>query len=135
MATPRRPSVETLRYAAERAVSRSSLRPVARAIGRAASWLDGFIAGKPTELRAQTIRKLHEWYVRESASLSRLDSDTAGAAASILVSGILDPETRARTYDEILDVLARGYAAGGATPDWLESLRRDEEASPESPES
>ncbi|HEX2202368.1 MAG TPA: hypothetical protein VHG91_03680 [Longimicrobium sp.] len=131
MATPRRPSVETLRYAAERAVERSSLRPVARAIGRAASWLDGFIAGKPTELRAQTIRKLHEWFVRESAGLQRLDRETAGAAASVLVSGILDPDTRQRAYDEILDVLARAYGGDGPEPDWLTELRRDEE-SPES---
>jgi len=128
MLTPRGPTVPALRYAAQRAVARSSLRKVAGEMGMAVSWLNGFVLGKETELRAKTMRNLREWYVRVAPDLVEQDEGTAVNALEFLVSGILDETERTTAYSKLLRLLARSYSDQGPLPDWVRALLdRDED--------
>ena len=122
MAPPRGPSVEALRYAAQRAVAKSALRPVAAAMGMAPSWLNQFVEGKETALRSQTRKKLLEWYVRVAPELAEQDAGTAAAALDFLSAGLLDPADRRAGYSRLLQSLARVYADAGPLPTWIRSL-------------
>jgi hypothetical protein len=126
MPPPRWPSTETLRYAARRAVARSSLRKVAGEMGMAVSWLNSFVEGKETALRTQTKRHLREWFVRHAAELAEHDADTAGAALSFLVGGLLTGAERRETFGRLVHVLARAYSDAGPLPPWLRELLDDE---------
>ena len=128
MAPPRGPSVETLRYAAQRAVESSSLRPVAAAMKMAPSWLNKFVEGKETALRSQTRKKLLEWYVRIAPELAEQDAETATAALAFLSAGLLDPTDRRAGYSRILQALARVYADAGPLPEWIRTLLDDDQA-------
>src|SRR5215218_9027712 len=101
MPPPRWPSVETIRYAAKRAVARSSLRKVAAEMGMAVSWLNAFVDGKETALRTQTKRNLREWYVRVAAELAEQDRDTAAAALAVLTGGLLEEAERRSAYSRL----------------------------------
>jgi hypothetical protein len=128
MRSPRTPvSVDTLRYAAARAVERSSLRRVADDMEMAPSWLDGFIDGRTAVPRSQTLRKLREWFVRDSAALAQMSDETTGSALTILVEGLMAEAERRQAAEEVSEVLARFYARQGAVPDWLRKLRDGEE--------
>src|ERR1700741_4769848 len=122
MAPPRGPSVEAIRYAAQRAVEKSSLRPVAAAMGMAASWLNAFVEGKETALPTQTRKKLLEWYVRAAPDVAEQDADTAAAALPSLAAGLAEPDERGPAYSRILQALARAYADAGPLPDWIRTL-------------
>lgn len=123
MRSPRAPvSVETLRYAAARAVERSSLRRVADDMGMAPSWLDNFIDGRTAVPRSQTLRKLRDWYVRNAAALAQVPDESAPAALSLLVDGLMAEEERRQATAEVREVLARFYARQGAVPDWLRKM-------------
>ena len=127
MAPPRRPSVDTLRYAAARAVERSSLRAAARKMGMAASWLNAFIENRIQDVRSQTARKLREWFIRESAALSEVDEVTAGASVALLVEGLLDEADRTEAAAELVATLAREYEQRqGSVPHWLRALMTPE---------
>jgi hypothetical protein len=128
MAPPRGPSVETLRYAARRAVARSALRPVAAAMDMAPSWLNKFVEGKETALRSQTRKKLLEWYVRAAPEVAEQDADTAAAALTFLSAGLLDPSDRRGGYSRLVQALARVYADAGPLPAWVRSLLDDDQA-------
>jgi len=128
VAPPRGPSVETLRYAAQRAVENSSLRPVAAAMKMAPSWLNKFVEGKETALRSQTRKKLLEWYVRIAPELAEQDAETATAALAFLSAGLLDPTDRRAGYSRILQALARVYADAGPLPEWIRTLLDDDQA-------
>src|SRR3954469_10005968 len=110
MAPPRGPSVEAIRYAAQRAVDRSALRPVAAAMDMAPSWLNKFVEGKETALRSQTRKKLLEWYVRVSPELAEQDADTAAAALTFRPGALLEPAERRAGYSRLLQSLARLYS-------------------------
>lgn len=127
MATPRGPSVEAIRYAAQRAVERTSLRSVAAAMDMAVSWLNAFVEGKETALRSQTRKKLREWYVRAAPGLAEQDADTAAAALAFLAGGLLDEAERRAAYSRLLQALARAYADAGPLPDWIRTLLDEEE--------
>lgn len=120
--TPRGPTVQAIRYAAQRAVARSSLRKVAGEMGMAVSWLNGFVLGKETELRAKTLRNLREWYVRVTRDLVEQDPGTASGALEFLVGGILDDDDRAKAYGRVLQAVARAYSDQGPLPDWIRTL-------------
>src|SRR5215211_1632822 len=110
MLSPRGPTVQAIRYAAQRAVARSSLRKVAGEMSMAVSWLNGFVLGKETELRAKTLRNLREWYVNNAPGLVEQDAGTATNALEFLVGGILDEGERAEAYSRMLQLLARAYS-------------------------
>ena len=116
-------SVDTLRYAAARAVERTSLRRVADAMDMAPSWLQSFVDGRTAVPRAQTLRKLREWFTREMASLAEVSEASAAASLSLLVEGLLTEPDRAEARRALLDLLAARYARQGAVPDWIETLR------------
>ncbi|HEU4455045.1 MAG TPA: hypothetical protein VFR81_18420 [Longimicrobium sp.] len=118
-------SVETLRYAAERAVERTSLRKVAEEMEMAPSWLDGFIDGR-TAPRSKTLRKLREWFLRESARLAEVSDENAAAALSLLVEGLMADADRRRTAAEIVEVIQRNYARHGPLPKWIQGLQPEE---------
>lgn len=122
MLTPRGPTVQAIRYAAQRAVARSSLRKVAGEMGMAVSWLNGFVLGKETELRAKTLRNLREWYVRATRDLVEQDAGTAAGALEFLVGGILEDGDRAKAYNRVLQSVARAYSDQGPLPDWIRTL-------------
>ncbi|HYH81361.1 MAG TPA: hypothetical protein VEX86_16270 [Longimicrobium sp.] len=122
MLTPRGPTVETIRYAAQRAVARSSLRKVAGEMGMAVSWLNGFVLGKETELRAKTLRHLREWYVRSASDLAEQDAGTAAGAIEFLIGGILEDGERAKAYGRVLQAVARAYSDQGPLPEWVRTL-------------
>lgn len=127
MLTPRGPTVQALRYAAQRAVARSSLRKVAGEMGMAVSWLNGFVLGKETELRAKTLRNLREWYVNNAPDLVEQDAGTATNALEFLVGGILDEPERKEAYSRMLQLLARAYSDQGPLPDWIRTLLEQDE--------
>ena len=116
-------SVDTLRYAAARAVERTSLRRVAEALDMAPSWLDGFIDGRTARPRSQTLKKLREWYVGEMATLSERSDESAATAVALLVEGLMAEADRRAAAIELLEVLERAYARQGAVPRWLQGLR------------
>lgn len=118
-------SVDTLRYAAERAVERTSLRKVAEEMEMAPSWLDGFIDGR-TAPRSKTLRKLREWFLRESARLAEVSDENAAAALSLLVEGLMTDADRRRTAAEIVEVISRSYARHGPLPQWIQGLQPEE---------
>ena len=118
-------SVETLRYAAERAVERTSLRRVAEQMEMAPSWLDGFIDGR-TAPRSKTLRKLREWFLRESAALAEVSDETAVAALALLVEGLMADGDRRRAAAEIVEVVSRNYARHGPLPKWIRDLQPEE---------
>jgi hypothetical protein len=120
--------VETIRYAAQRAVAKSSLRPVAAEMDMAVSWLNAFIEGKETALRTQTRKKLLEWYVRRAPELAEQDGATAAAALTYLTGGLLEEAERERTHSRLVQALARGYSDAGPLPDWVRALLDEEEA-------
>jgi hypothetical protein len=124
---PRWPSVADLRYAAARAVERSSLRKVAREIGMAPSWLDAFLHARQLDQRAQTMRRLRDWYVRESAALREIDAATAGAALSVLVAGLLEESERRNAWSDLVTRLKLAYLENGPLPDWLRDLDEPDE--------
>ena len=126
MAPPRGPSVEAIRHAAQRAVEKASLRPVAAEMGMAASWLNAFVEGKETSLRSQTRKKLLEWYVRAAPEVAEQDADTAAAALAFLSGGLMEPDERSAAYSRLLQVLARVYADAGPLPDWVRTLLDDD---------
>jgi len=126
MRSPPKPvSVETLRYAASRAVDRTSLRRVAEQMEMAPSWLDGFIDGR-TAPRSKTLRKLREWFIRESAALAEVSEETAAAGLTLLVEGLMAEADRRATAAELVEVLSRAYARHGPLPDWIAGLQPDE---------
>ena len=127
MAPPRWPSTETIRYAAQRAVERSSLRKVAAEMDMAVSWLNSFVEGKETALRSQTKRNLREWYVRAAEGLAEQSAETAAAALTFLVGGMLDETERRAAYSRMLNTLARSYADGGPLPQWIRDLLDEED--------
>lgn len=114
--------IETIRYAAARAVERSSLRAVARQMEMAPSWLDNFIAGKEAVQRAQTLKKLREWFLRNAAALAEVNEPASAAAVQLLVEGLMSQPERSRAREELLEVLARHYGAAGHKPEWLRKL-------------
>ena len=128
MAPPRGPSVETIRYAARRAVAKSALRPVAAEMDMAVSWLNAFVEGKETALRTQTRKKLLEWYVRTAPSLAEQDVETAAAALDLLAGGLLEEGERRRARSRLVQALARGYSDAGPLPEWVRALLDEEEA-------
>jgi hypothetical protein len=119
---PRGPTVQAIRYAAQRAVARSSLRKVAGEMEMAVSWLNGFVLGRETELRAKTLRNLREWYVRNAPELVEQDTGSAAGALEFLVGGILEEDERAKAYGRVLRALARGYSDQGPLPEWVRAL-------------
>ena len=128
MLTSRGPTVQEIRYAAQRAVARSSLRKVAGEMRMAVSWLNGFVLGKETELRAKTLRNLREWYVNNAPDLVEQDARTATNALEFLVGGILDDGERAEAYSRMLQLLARSYSDQGPLPDWIRTLLEQDES-------
>ncbi|HEX8904742.1 MAG TPA: hypothetical protein VF771_07875 [Longimicrobiaceae bacterium] len=128
--TTRGPSVPAIRYAARRAVARTSLRKVAAEMGMAVSWLNGFVDGKERTLRAKTMRMLREWYMRSGASLAELDSDTAISAVGMLTGGLLDDDVRKRVHESLVKTLADAYGAQGPVPGWIKAVQ---EAGPNDP--
>jgi hypothetical protein len=120
--------VETIRYAAQRAVARSSLRPVAAEMDMAVSWLNAFVEGKETALRTQTRKKLLEWYVRTAPALAEQDAATASAAVTLLTGGLLEEGERKRARSRLVQALARGYSDAGPLPGWVRALLDEEEA-------
>lgn len=116
-------SVDTLRYAAARAVERTSLRKVADAMDMAPSWLQSFIDGRTAVPRAQTLRKLREWFTREMASLAEVSEASAAASLSLLVEGLLTESDRAEARRALLDLLSGRYEKQGHVPDWIRTLR------------
>jgi len=126
MAPPRGPSVEAIRYAAQRAVEASALRPVAAEMGMAPSWLNAFVEGKETALRSQTRKKLLAWYVRVSPRLAEQDAQTAAAALAFLTGGLLDESERRAAHSRLVQALARSYADAGPLPAWVRELLDDE---------
>ena len=127
MPPPRGPSVETIRYAAQRAVAKSSLRPVAAEMDMAVSWLNAFVEGKETALRTQTRKKLLEWYMRSASELAEQDGDTAAAALAFLTGGLLEESERKRAHSRLVQALARGYSDAGPLPEWVRALLDEEE--------
>jgi hypothetical protein len=119
--------VEAIRYAAQRAVAKSSLRPVAAEMEMAVSWLNAFVEGKETALRTQTRKKLLEWYVRRASELAEQDGDTAVAALDFLTGGLLEAAERKRAYSRLVQALARGYSDAGPLPEWVRALLDEEE--------
>ncbi|HEU4557205.1 MAG TPA: hypothetical protein VFS20_05125 [Longimicrobium sp.] len=128
MLTSRGPTVQEIRYAAQRAVARSSLRKVAGEMRMAVSWLNGFVLGKETELRAKTLRNLREWYVNNAPDLVEQDAGTATNALEFLVGGILDEGQRSDAYSRMLQLLARAYSDQGPLPDWIRTLLESDES-------
>lgn len=122
MAPPRGPSIEAIRHAAQRAVEKASLRPVAADMGMAASWLNAFVEGKESALRSQTRKKLLEWYVRVAPEVAEQDADTAAGALTFLSGGLMDPDERRAAYSRLLQALARVYSDAGPLPDWVRTL-------------
>jgi hypothetical protein len=120
--------VETIRYAARRAVAKSALRPVAAEMDMAVSWLNAFVEGKETALRTQTRKKLLEWYVRTAPSLAEQDVETAAAALDLLAGGLLEEGERRRARSRLVQALARGYSDAGPLPEWVRALLDEEEA-------
>ena len=126
MRSPPKPvAVETLRYAAARAVDRTSLRRVAEQMEMAPSWLDGFIDGR-TAPRSKTLRKLREGFIRESAALAEVSEETAAAGLTLLVEGLTAEADRRATAAELVEVLSRAYARPGPLPQWIVALQSDE---------
>ena len=125
MPAPRGPvSVDTLRYAAARALEYRSLRSVADEIGMAPSWLEGFVAGEKRAVpRAKTLRKLREWYIRTAAELREIDETSTAAAVALLLGGLMTDAERRRGHAELVDLLARLYDDGGEPPKWIAALR------------
>jgi hypothetical protein len=121
--TTRGPSVPAIRYAARRAVARTSLRKVAAEMGMAVSWLNGFVDGKERTLRAKTMRQLREWYLRSGAGLSKLDADTATSAIDVLTGGLLDDGARSQLHQTLVQAVADAYSSSGNTPDWVKTLK------------
>jgi len=122
MQTTHGPSMQAIRYAAQRAVARTSLRRVAGDMGMAVSWLSGFLAGKETDLRARTVRQLREWYLRNTEGLVEQEETTASNALDFLVGGLLDDAQRAGAYSRLLQLLARAYSDQGPLPGWIRAL-------------
>ncbi|HET7464672.1 MAG TPA: hypothetical protein VFJ82_25745, partial [Longimicrobium sp.] len=91
-------------------------------MGMAASWLNGFVLGRETELRASTMRQLREWYLRNTHGLLEQDETTARNALEFLVGGLLDEARRADTFSRLLQLLARAYSDQGPLPDWVRAL-------------
>jgi hypothetical protein len=114
--------VETLRRAAALAVARTSLRRVAGQMKMAPSWLDGFLAGRISDLRVQTQKKLRDWYLREVAGLAEVEPETAAAALGVLVEGLVAEAERGSAAAELVAVLERAYARHGPLPGWLRTL-------------
>lgn len=84
----RRPALDALRDAVERAVRARSLRRVSREIGITHGAVMLFIGGsKP---RTTTLRKLHAWYVREGTRKAvELPDDVTRAALGLLLEPFL----------------------------------------------
>lgn len=126
MAPPRGPTVDAIRYAARRAVEASALRPVADAMGMAASWLNGFVNGKETVLRDRTRKKLLDWYVRAAPELAEVDAETAAGSLAILTGGLLEESERRAAHSRLVQALARSYADAGPLPAWVRELLDDD---------
>jgi hypothetical protein len=114
--------VEAMRRFAQDQAELTSIRQVAAEIGLGRTTLHKFVAGE-TMPHPRVRRLLALWYLRRHGQGADGESLRPYASAlQILLGGVPD-EVRARATDEVLDVLRRGYAAGGEPPPWLDALR------------
>jgi hypothetical protein len=110
-------------FAALRArIAATSLRKTAREVGVSPSGLQGMLAG--TRTYDQTVRKLHDWYVRYAArEPGPTTAEAAGTAAYLLASHVVLPR-RGRAYASALKALASVHD-DGELPSWLRKLLDD----------
>lgn len=114
--------VEAIREAARMAVSQSSLRAVARAVGLSPMGLRNFLDG--TQPYRATLRKLTIWYVRHGAQ-GGAGTDVIRSAMSLMLEG-LPEDSRGAAEQALLAVVEQmHHRARTHPPGWLATLRAE----------
>lgn len=111
--------VNAIRSAAKFAVSRSSLRGVAREIRMSPTGLTKFLNGSSPY--APTYHLLRQWYATQRGTPSEVRVDAALDAMVVLLADLSGVE-RERVIEDILDTLRAAH--GPDEPQWLLSLRQ-----------
>jgi hypothetical protein len=125
MRPPPGPTPEVLRELAQAAVSRSSLREVARDIGMAPSNLLKFLGGSVP--RRSTRQKLLEWHVREAGRVLDLPPETVEAGLDLLLAGLAG-ERREQVRGSIVTLIEAAHREQRTLPpEWIRRLREDDE--------
>lgn len=119
---PRDVPLDDIRELARDRAEQSSLRHLAPVIGLGHSTLHNFLNGAAPHPRVR--RLLGLWYLRETGAEGAEEEVVRpfASALDILLSGV-PAEAREAAMRDVLDVLERGYAAIGKTPDWIAALR------------
>lgn len=116
--------VDTIRRFAQDQAELTSIRQVAAEIGLGRTTLHKFVAGE-TMPHPRVRRLLALWYLRRSGQPAGREEalQPYASALEILLAGVPDA-ARDQAAGEVLDVIARGYAASsGERPEWLDALR------------
>jgi hypothetical protein len=119
---PRDVPIEAVRELARDRAEQSSLRHLAPEIGLGHSTLHNFLNGAAPHPRVR--RLLGIWYLRQTGA-AQADDETVrpyASALDILLAGV-PAAAREHATRDVLDVLERGYAPTGKTPDWITALR------------
>jgi len=114
-------SDDVLREAVRQAVSRTSLREVARGMDAWPSALAKFLNGSVP--RESTRQRLHEWYMREAGSMTHLSPDAALAGLDLLLQG-LSGRRRVAARERILSLIETAHRDQHTQPPpWIPLLR------------
>ena len=119
----RRVPVRTLREAAAAAVTRTSLRQVARDVKISAPGLALFLDGSTP--RDRTLSKLREWYFSEEATRGGVTVVSARAAVDLLVSSLPEEDRRMALLGILTTLHGTWTRRGTAVPTWLVGLMED----------
>jgi anti-sigma factor ChrR (cupin superfamily) len=112
--------VPVLREALKQRVAESSLRVVAEEVGLSWKGIDKIIAGSNPQ--AATIKKLTEWYLRQSRSQSKEPSASSAQAALSILLWHLPLGRHADAEERILRALrAVGEMDQVPEPEWMAS--------------
>jgi len=123
---PRDVPIDAVRELARDRAEQTSLRHLAPEIGLGHSTLHNFLNGAAPHPRVR--RLLGLWYLRETGAAGAEEESLRPytSALDLLLGGV--PATARRgAAGDVLDVLERGYTAGGGRkPGWLQALRERE---------
>jgi hypothetical protein len=111
--------LEHYRTALEAAITRSSLRAVAAAVGMSPTGLSQFIEG--TQPYGKTLERVRRWF-RQHAGLDLERPEQIAAELRRIVATLPNPD---HGVAELLDAVERSYRSAGITPPgWVERVRR-----------
>ena len=122
MSEPSRPyvSLDVVRDAVRRAITRRSLRQVAREVGLSPRGLNLFIDGNKSQ--SGTALKLRNWYVAHGAEDVGISGDTVAASLHQMLDGLDEAERELGVMTILISVETLFRRSKKPPPPWIDDL-------------